>query len=212
LERAMVRLESLKPEDMKPSDESRAIASYLLAGCFDRLGDTPKAIRHLNEAIDFDPDNASILESRGILRYGVESGALDDFKRAAELGPQDAWPDFYLAHHALVAGRYDECLRYCERGLRFHAPGEVRSLLYEWLAISRVESRYPPDQVRSAFEEAIRLAPDTDRIRDNFAKFEGSLTDSGGPRPDWIKPKASTVQAFGRSDFRPPRPSSPLAA
>ena len=84
-------------------------------------------------------------------------------------------------------------------------------MLHEWLAVSRAELGYPSDEVRAAFGEAIQLAPDADRIRDNLATFEAALANPNGPKPVWLKPKASTVLAFGR-EFRPPLPLLLMAA
>ncbi len=198
LERAWKRTTSVEPAFPTLDDESRERIALLLAGCRERLGDSRAAIRHLNEAMASDPGNPSLLVFRGIFRYGREAGAIDDFRQAIQLGNRDVWPDFYLAHDAFIAGRFDDCLAHCERALTFPAPDEVRASLHEWLAIARAERRFPPDLVRSAFEEAVRLAPDSDQIRKNLAAFEQSPDTSVGPRADWVKPRALTVQAFGR--------------
>ncbi len=214
LKRVLVRVETEDHAKLYPNagELLRLHAISILAECYDRLGDRRTAIRYLNDSPSIRPDDDAILVKRGILRYGVESGAVDDLQRAAELGSHHPWPYFYLAHHALVEGRYQDCLAMCERGLALTVPDEVRANLHEWLAISRAELNYPADRVRSAFEEAVRLAPDADHIRDNLASFEKALADPTGPKPDWIKLKASTVQAFGRSEYLPPLRPMPVAA
>ena len=212
LERSISRAKS---DDLAfPSLKNETIKNllFLLACCHERLANSRMAIHYLDQALEINPNDSGILVARGGFRYGVDSGAVDDLKRANDLGSQVVWPSFYLAHHSLVVGQFEECLKMCERSLIFPEPDEVRAMLYEWLAISRSELKYPPDQVRSAFEEAIRLAPDADRIRENFEAFEAALANPIGPRPEWIKPRAATVQAFGRSDFRPPWPPLPFAA
>ncbi len=47
-------------------------------------------------------------------------------------------------------------MKRCKLGLTYPASDKVRAMLHEWLAIARAELDYSPDQVRSAFEEAIR--------------------------------------------------------
>ena len=212
VERTLGRLQAQGPNHSTPLKAVYVMATLLLGRCHALTGDSRAAIRSLDLSIAVDPFGWDLLLYRGVLRYGVEPGAIDDFERAIELGSGVVWPHFYLAHHALNANRFEDCLEMCGRALTFLAPDEVQAIIHEWSAISRTELGYPADQVRSAFEEAMRLAPDADRIRENLAAFEAALANPTGPRPEWIKPRASTVQAFGRSEFRPSRPSPLIAA
>lgn len=212
LERALTRLSDNGSDTSFSLHRSYVVANHVLAICYVLAGDLREAIRALDSAIAVEPDARDLIHFRGILRYGSEPGAADDFEKAIRLGSTATWPYFYLAHRALITDRYEECLRLCERALTFPASDEVRALLNEWLAISRAEQRYPSDQVRATFEEAMRLAPDAERTRLNLAAYETSVSNRTSPRADWIKPRASTVQAFGRSDFPPPSPSPLIAA
>jgi tetratricopeptide (TPR) repeat protein len=212
LDRAIARLGEGRPHHITSFDSFYVLAYGILALCHALMGNSRAAIRSIDLAIAADPAISSLLLYRGILRYGVDPGAADDFEKAIGLGSATTWPYFYLAHHALVSGRFEDCLRFCERGLTFPASDEVRALLHEWLAISRAERRYPADQIRAAFEEAIRLAPDADRIRLNLATFEGASAKATSTEREWIKPRASTIQAFGRSDFQLHWPSLLTAA
>jgi hypothetical protein len=109
------------------------------------------------------------------------------------------WPYFFLAHHHLVNNRFDACRRMCERALEFPASEEVQANLNEWLAISETELGFPPELIRSAFEEAIRLAPDIDRIRQNLEEFEKAATHQSFRQLHWDKPSNSVVQAIGQA-------------
>jgi tetratricopeptide (TPR) repeat protein len=212
LERAISRA---RADDLAyPQIKNRTIKNLLvyMACSQERMANSRSAIGYLNEALAIDPFDVGILLIRGVIGYGIESSAVDDFERVTEFGARNVWPGFYLAHHSFVTSRFEDCRNKCEWALTFPAPDGVRALLNEWLGISKAELGYPPIQVQSAFEEALRLAPDSDRIRNNLAKFEQSSANPGGPIPDWIRPMASTVKAFGRLDFQPPWPSFPIAA
>jgi tetratricopeptide (TPR) repeat protein len=219
LKRALTRLEVDDPDRSASFDSIYVLGNVILARCHALTGNLQSAIRSLDLAIAVDPADSFLFLYRGNLRYGVVAeAAVDDFEKAIRLGSKVIWPYFYLAHHALVSGRFEDCLRQCERGLicpasdDFPVSDEVRALLHEWLAIARAERRYPADKVRAAFEEAIRLTPDADRIRSNLATFEGHTANPMTSRREWIKPRASTVQAFGRSELRLPWPSLTNAA
>jgi tetratricopeptide (TPR) repeat protein len=211
IERSLARSMGEQSHFQTWSDDIRSVASLLLAGCLERLGDSRTAIRHLNAALAIDPNDAAILEIRGILRYGVEPAAVDDFRRAAQLGSQHIWPSFYLAHNALVGNQFEDCRRMCEQSLKYPANDEVQANIYEWMAISRFELGDLPERVRSDFEEAIRLTPDLDRIRQNFAAFENAVAHPHVPRISWLKPTISNVKSIGRPEV-PPRRPIPLAA
>ena len=209
LERTVKRIWHNDSGLLGENDDLKIRAALLLAGCYGRLGNTSEAIRQINSAVSLDPSDASTLTIRGILRYGRDAGARDDFFQAIQLGSPSGLPAFYLAHDALVAGRFEDCLNRCREGLAFSAIPEVLAMLHEWHAISRAELRYPEDQIRSEFEEALRLAPDSDRIRQNFNSFEATVGNPNAPRPRWDKPKASIVQSLGlgRSAIRSRPPS-----
>src|SRR5262249_30820530 len=108
--------------------------------------------------------------------------------------------------------RSRECLRMCERALSMAASDVVRSNLYEWLAISHAELGSPPEEVRTAFETAIRLGPENARARKNCHAFEDSLRDGPLAPQVWEKPEASAVRACGRAEFQPTMGAWAMAA
>jgi tetratricopeptide (TPR) repeat protein len=199
LERSLARMQD---------EEARQTSTYALAialagFCFDHLGDTRAALRYYNLGLAADPTNDALLVARGILRYGTDSGAAADFQQAIRCGTPVVWPYFFLAHHYLVSNRFDECRRMCECALGMTASDVVRGNLYEWLAISRSELGFPAEQVRAAFEDAIRLETANERIRRNFRAFEESLSRQAPLPRTWEKPVESVVQAFGHAESRP---------
>ncbi len=86
---------------------------------------------------------------------------------------------------------------------RHAASDSARANLFEWIGISRSELGMPAQTVREAFEEALRLAPDNDRIRSNFRAFEAAIASQKNLPVAWQKASEVTVQALGRIQYDP---------
>ena len=197
-----------------PKASGLAMTFGFLGLCYFRLGEKSKAIEAFDVALANDPNNDAILVARGMARYGDSLASVRDFQGAMNLNSPLDWPYYMLTHHYLVAERYDECWRMANRALDRTNSDPLRADLHEWIAIAQSSLGFPPDLVRAEFEEAVRLAPDNDRIRKNFALFRARQ--GSGPNSDsaWDKPTAATIQAIGRAQYRPslPRPRLPSAA
>jgi hypothetical protein len=172
-----------------------------LGFCYLRAGDHQAAIDFQSLGLSLDPTNDSLLIARGTLRYGVDPRATDDFEQAIRYGSTKVWPYFFMAHFHLVHNRFNECKGMCEGALQLPASDDVQANLTEWLAISEAELGFPPERVRSAFEAAIRLAPDFERIKSNLKEFERAAGEQrDGPLP-WVEPTQSTIQAVGQANY-----------
>ena len=178
------------------------MAIALIAFCHDHLGNASAALEYYNKVIAANPRKAALLIARGILRYGTDIGAVRDFEAAIREGTHLVWPRFFLAHHYLVNDRFAECLRVSEQAVELAASDSVRANLFEWIGISRSELGMPPDTVRNALEDALRLAPNNDRIRENFDAFENAIA-SQSLTVTWHKASEGTVQALGHTQYRP---------
>ena len=198
--------------DWLQSDEARLLSTHnstysettgLLALCHDRLGDAQTATKYYDAAIAANPSNDAILIGRGILRYGVSPIAVQDFEHAKQLRSPLVWPYFFLAHHYLLSTRFNECSQMCEKALEISTSAEVRSLLFEWLAISRSELKFSFEHVRDAFENAVRMDPTNERIRRNFQAFKESAAQHQVSSYEWERPVAADIQAFGRAEYQP---------
>jgi tetratricopeptide (TPR) repeat protein len=203
LERVLQRLQSDDRRYISAFESTHALVTSTLGFCYARLGDFPTALRYCNLGLAANPGSEALLVTRGILRYGADLLATDDFKQAISAGSTVVWPYFFLAHHHLVDHRFDECRRMCERALELSASDEIRADLYEWLAISEAELGFPPELIRGAFEEAIRLAPDAERIGQNLAQFEKAVVDQRNRPVPWINLEESVVQEVGRAGYSP---------
>ena len=159
---------------------------YLFLGLNrESLGETHAAAEAYTRGLAIDPDNALLLAARGGLRYGSRPGEVGDLERAVRVGVDYIWPYYFLAHHRFREGRFRECLQFAADALKFDGPDSTRSELSEWIAIARAELRFPPDMVREAFEEAVRLDPSNERARRNREVYEARLASppSDDPRP-----------------------------
>ena len=183
-------------------DSVYAMAVALVAFCYDHLGNASAALEYYNKGIAGNPENEALLVARGILRYGADADAVHDFQAAIRAGTRMVWPFFFLAHQYLVNDRFAECLRVCEGAVELAASDSARANLFEWIGISRSELGMPAQTVREAFEEALRLAPDNDRIRSNLRAFEAAIASQNLPVA-WHKASEATVQALGRIQYDP---------
>jgi tetratricopeptide (TPR) repeat protein len=175
----------------------------LLSLCHDRVGDEEAATSYLSMSLSVDPDNEFLRLRGGIRRYGKVPASVDDFIHTIQRGTTSVWPYYFLAHWELTSGNYSECKKLCVRALELEAPDLVRGDLYEWLAISRAMLEQPAQMVRSNFEAAVRLAPDSTRIRRNFDVFESNLNGSPNSSRRWAVPRASAIQEVGEKNYLP---------
>src|SRR5207249_2002367 len=109
----------------------------LLAACHKEIGETENAIAYYSRGLEVDSRNVSFLIDRGTLLYGISPRAIADFELAMQLGCQEAWPYFYMAHFFVTNNRFEECRLTCEQGLCKLAPPLIKSYLFVWLAISQ---------------------------------------------------------------------------
>ncbi len=166
--------------------------------CYDRLGNSGAAIDSFSRGLSANPNSVALLVSRGILRYGRSSDAINDFEQAERLGSTLVWPYLFLAHHCLFTNRFDECRVMCERGLRMTGTESAKSQLEEWRAIAQAALGFPPDFVRTAFEAAVRWDPSNEFASRNLAAFEASLkVPPAQPNSTWEKKSEAAIRQFG---------------
>jgi tetratricopeptide (TPR) repeat protein len=178
----------------------------LLALSHEYLGEMGDALQCYSRGLGIDPSHEALLIGRGVLTYGKSPQSPNDLEQAVKLGSQLVWPYFFLAHHYAVNNRYDDCRRMCERGLEMKASPAVLSQVSEWLAIAKAELGFPPEIVRAAFEQALRLDPSNEMARRNLQAFEQALSHPAAPK-EWEKRSENTVRVFGQAERR-----NPLAA
>ena len=167
-----------------PSDELGVAAGhYVLGHAFRRLEDIDAARVHYDFALRICPDRADWLVGRGTLLYPIDPpAAVDDLERANLLGYTIALAQLYLAHHYLLAGRWDDCLRASSRGIQLSSSNQLRAALYEFSAIALFETGASSAEALRTFEIARLLDPENDRIVENLARFL-ALVDTGRASP-----------------------------
>jgi tetratricopeptide (TPR) repeat protein len=105
---------------------SYAMTVALLGFCHEFLGEMQAALKYYSEGLQADPDNDGLLVARGMLLYGTSLRAEADFELAIRRGSPVIWPYFFLAHHFLVNGRFQECRMLCERALEMPGSDAVK--------------------------------------------------------------------------------------
>ena len=178
----------------------QGIAVLLLSYCHERLGHTQAAVDALTRGLQADPYNPGLLGTRGILLYGASPRAVGDLDLAIRNGSTEIWPFYFLAHHCLVTGRFEECRRLCERALGLNGSAAVLSEVSEWLAIAQAELGFPAEMVRALFESAIRFDPSNERAKRNLGAFEAASTPITAK--DWETRSAGAVRTSGLAERR----------
>ena len=170
------------------------MAVSLLAGFHRMLGELKEAYDAYSQLILMDPLDDAVLASRGALMYGSSPSAIADFEQAIKLNTQIIWPYYYLSHHLLTHGRFEDCLKMCVRGLDKVAPRRIRSALLEFLAISMAELGHSPDTVQRTFEEARRVDPENERATENLRAYLESTAKSKAKMTGWDYPSFSSIR------------------
>jgi tetratricopeptide (TPR) repeat protein len=176
------------------------IAVVLQAFCQELLGDTQAAVTSLTKGLRVDPDDPSLLGTRGLLQYGTNAQAVADLELAVRHGGTEPWPYYFLCHHYLATGQFDQCRKLCERLLAMNGSAVVKSEASEWLAIAQAELGFPRQMVRSSFESAVRYDPSNERARRNLAAFEGANKPDTGKK--WDTRSAGIVRTSGLTERR----------
>jgi hypothetical protein len=157
-----------------------------------RAGSVHDALNVCDTAIAFNPALPSVWTLRGIIlstgageaRLNPEAAAA--FKKAVELGDKTYFPYYYLAHDAMTKGEFRDALDWSRQAL---ARGErqdaqIKSLLYQWEAISLAHLGGPRGEIEALFTKAVEVAPDSELARNNYRHFQMS----GIPEPPPFEP------------------------
>jgi tetratricopeptide (TPR) repeat protein len=153
---------------------TQSMTCALLGFCHEYLGQNQAALGYYSKGLVVAPSNDALLVARGILLYGESPRAVADFELAIKYGSPMVWAYFFLAHHNLVSGLFEQCRSLCQRALELDGPDAMKSELAEWLAISQSELGFPVEIVKESFEASIRFDPTNERARRNLAVFESA--------------------------------------
>jgi tetratricopeptide (TPR) repeat protein len=198
LEQTLSRIEAGDEGGVDRSSYSMAVG--LLGLSLESLGNTQAALEYYSRGLQADPYNDGLLVARGMLLYGSSPRAVTDFELLIRNRSPVIWPYFFLAHHYLLGGRFEECRSMCELASRMPASDALKSELAEWTAISQAELGFPVEMIRASFENSIRLDPSNDRARRNLAAFEEAARPSR--RRTWQTRSEVAVRASGLAERR----------
>lgn len=222
-EETILRLQVSGEASEEPSVLAAAIS--LLGFCHEHLGHGDDAIQCFNQGLLLHPTNDALRVARGIHLYGIDTErSVADFVVATQLHSPLVWPYLFLAHYYLSKGKMEDCLRYSSEALQRSRHSQITADCLEWIAICQATLKYPRNTVLSTFEEALKLAPDCERIKTNKASFEqhrvavesawvpissdartstrSAVTDSL-VEPPWLPVSSDALRDVGRRDFRP---------
>lgn len=177
---------------------------FSLAECAYLLGDERKAIQNLGTALRISPNDEPSLVFRGLLNLDKFPLARDDFRRAIEVGTDDAWPYYYLTHDLFRSEKYDSCVHLAWEGLKRTRKPELAGEFHEILAMSlfmtsRNLEQKPIDEIRRHFLLAIAQSPLNLNASENFHRFESFNINSGKPEWQLQKPWAPAALDFRRA-------------
>ena len=174
-----------------------AAAITLLGFCHEHVGNGDEALKYFDEELSCFPANDVLRVARGIHLYGTDTEkSVADFVEAIQLHSVLVWPYLFLAHESLMKGKIEDCLRYSGEALQRSRHNRITADCLEWIAICQASLGYPPSTVLSTFEEALKLAPDCERIKTNKAQFEQPRFVAQSA--SWIKISTDALRDTGR--------------
>ena len=176
------------------------MAALLIGSAYEHKGDTRAAYEYYSMGLSVDPREETLLILRGMLMYGINSGAISDMEMSVKLRTETIWPYFFLAHHYLVCDRFDDCRKFCERALDLRASAPMSSQLLDWQAIAEAQLSFPAERVRRLFEDAIRLDSDNQRAKKNLSTFIGLVGRVPSTELVWDKRTETSLRAFGMAE------------
>jgi tetratricopeptide (TPR) repeat protein len=167
---------SLDAPDVVPS--LRATALVAEGFSYEHLGENAKALQAFDKAVNIHEHDAALIARAFSQLATNRPAALADFQRALSLGTSLPWPYLYLAHDALLAGRYDRLEELCAGGLQRSRGHRVRAQFYEWAAIASAQLGRGPSIVGERFARAMAEDPFEPRIQANAAAWEAAVQDA----------------------------------
>ncbi|MBL8819393.1 MAG: hypothetical protein JNL58_25400 [Planctomyces sp.] len=197
-EETILRLKISGEGTEDPSVLAGAIS--LLGFCYEHIGEDQKAIKCFNEGLSMFPDNDALRVARGIHFYGTDNEkSVADFTEAVRLHSVLVWPYLFLAHQSLIKGEMQDCLKYSTEALRRSRIDQISADCLEWIAICMATLGHPRGVVLSTFNEALKLAPECERIKANMTSFEQSLATARVVA--WKQVSSDALRDSGRHEF-----------
>jgi tetratricopeptide (TPR) repeat protein len=143
------------------------------AYAFRGLGDSDAAIREFSSAIANQPDDPTSYAARGYYQYPEES-AVDDLRKAVQLGFPGYWASYILAHY-YVSRDPKLLLNYANEALRFSdVPHHAQSNLHQWIAIATFQLDGRVADIERSFTLALKINPDNEHAKRNYILYKSS--------------------------------------
>ena len=203
-ERARSAFDSL-PESQRKSHDFRELMELgfrAMINSLVRLGDLARARVVCDRAIAFQPGSAAAWSDRGLVRY-PEVGAIEDFRKAIELGSDSYVPCYHLAHCSLAENHFRLAHTWIEKALAAHTPPgkRIQAQLHSWLAICEDMLGADRGIVEAHFKRALEIDPDHELVKDGYRVFLDSATGSSRLTPPKWNMTAGKWEDFDLSVF-----------
>ncbi len=127
------------------------------------LGDPKSEAAAINRAVDFDPNVSFSRIVRGYFNYPSPQ-AIDDFRKAIELGHQDYVPFAFLAEDAITRQDNSSARKWIIQAIELNPPFEVEAQLRHYLAIATRNAEQISESA-SASDSSVR-SPNAFELRD----------------------------------------------
>jgi tetratricopeptide (TPR) repeat protein len=181
------------PDKLRSNSELRAVILFGFEATTyaqEFQGRSTEAHATAEEATRFAPDSSIAWTLRGLsANEGHEKEAW--FRKAIELGDLSMIPHAYLAYHAINRKDYVQARDVSRATLNLgtEGPAELKSLLYQWLAISLANLGAPRQEIGENFKRALDSAPDNVYAIENYRRFLSSEpSESSEPPPFQVAP------------------------
>jgi tetratricopeptide (TPR) repeat protein len=168
-------------DELPAQEKDRQELRNFMAHCLElaassrvRLGDKAGAILAATKAVEFSPSFGPIYVMRGLLTFPSEE-AMQDFRKAIQLGEQYHVPYAYLARWHFMRNEFPVAAEWCEQALIHNPSPRIRAQLLEMLAISRSQLGFDSTVIESLFAQAQELDPDNSRINKNWTVFQETV-------------------------------------
>lgn len=157
-----------------PSDDDAHINYARILRSLNRV---PEASEHLQIALEINPRSArahslfgNLLVGQGMLEAGISH-----LRKAVEFKPDSAQAHYLLADALVEAKQLDEAVQHYEKLLRLAPPTAhiLSNLGFIYAQLGH------PIEARNAFREALKLDPKHESARENLARVEAFLSESG---------------------------------
>ncbi len=157
------------------SQEDALMLWMILGACQYELGNIQEALAADTQALQLDPTNTNVLESRGRHQLRTDyANALVDFRRAVTLETPLPFPYLFLIREELLQRNYEAAKSLCDTLLARNKQPRVIAQAYEFLALAYYGLGRSLSDVQQVYGRSLKLVPSERRQRNYQSLIVGS--------------------------------------